>query len=258
MNSRIFSIVLVLALLLSSCNLPANAPPVEENNDVVEPSPTLENTLPSATPEPTATLVPSETPLPTDTPLPTATFTPTVPIAWPKDENVNCRFGYGTDWLAVGALMNGQPATIIAKNAGETWWFLTLQNGTSCWVAASVTLTAGNLAGLPVYSQATASVTKVTIEKPKNISVAGCLGPVQPLELSGSIETNGPATVEWHFKTEQAGALTAHSIDFDTFDTKSFSDSFVPTLTAGEYWVRLVVTSPNGKTAESSYKIECP
>ena len=34
--------------------------------------------------------------------------------------------------------------------------------------------------------------------------------------------------------------------------------SFTPTVAAGTYWVRLVVTSPNSKQAEASYKIECP
>ncbi len=78
------------------------------------------------------------------------------------------------------------------------------------------------------------------------------------MELKGSIETNGPTTVDWHFETEQSGALGTGTKTFDSFDTKNVSDSFVPTLTAGTYWVKLVVTTPNGKVAESGYKIECP
>ncbi len=256
MNIRYLSILLVIMLFLASCNLPMDAPPALVADESVEPSPTLENTpLP---PEDTATSIPSETPLPTDTPLPTATSTPSVPIAWPKDANVNCRYGYGTDWVAVGALVTGQPATIMGKNATASWWYVNLPNSTQCWVAASVTNTAGNLAGLPVYDQSTASVTSVTVEKPDTISVAGCMGPLQPMELKGSIATNGPGIVSWHFETEQGGTLTAHTTDFDSFGVQNASDNFVPTLTVGSYWVKLVVTSPNGKTAESSYAIECP
>ena len=125
-------------------------------------------------------------------------------------------------------------------------------------MAASVTDTAGNLASLPVISQSTASVIKVNIEKPQNISVAGCIGPIPALELKGSIETNGPTTVDWHFDTEQSGALASHTKTFDGFGTKNASDSFGPTLVVGTYWVKLVVTTPNGKVAESGYKIECP
>ena len=256
MNTQKLSLILVFALFLSSCNLPTNAPPVVE--EIVESPPTLENT--SSPPEDTAIPIPSETPLPTETSLPTATSTPSVPIAWPKDANVNCRFGYGTDWLAVAALVVDQPAPITGKNNSSTWWYITPPNapGTSCWVAASVTNTAGNLAGLPVINQSTASVTKVTIEKPDTISVAGCIGPLQAMELKGSIETNGPGTVEWHFETEQGGVLASHTTDFDSFGVKNASDTFPPTLAVGSYWVKLVVTSPNEKVAENSYKIECP
>ena len=258
MNIRNLSIMLVLILFLTSCNLPTGASPAPVADENVEPSPTLENTpLP---PEDTATPIPSETPLPTDTPLPTATSTPSVPIAWPKDANVNCRYGYGTDWPAIAALVVDQPAPITGKNNSGTWWYITppIAPGISCWVASSVTNTAGNLANLPIINQSTASVTNVTIEKPDTVSVAGCMGPLQPMELKGSIETNGPGVVSWHFETEQGGTLASHTMDFDSFGIKNASDSFVPTLTVGSYWVKLVVTSPNGKVAESSYAIECP
>jgi hypothetical protein len=106
--------------------------------------------------------------------------------------------------------------------------------------------------------QSTASVTKVTIEKPDDITVAGCLGPIQPLNLKGSIETNGPGTITWHFETEQSGVITDHAIDFSEAGSKTVSDSFVPPLVAGSYWVKLVVFLPNDKVAESSYEILCP
>ncbi|MBT7189735.1 MAG: hypothetical protein HN916_06050 [Anaerolineae bacterium] len=254
MNIRILSIILLTVLILSACTLPSGAPPPV--NEAPAPSPTLENTLPP----PTATIPPppSETPLPTNTPLPTATFTPSVPIALPTDLNVNCRLGYGTEWLATGALMAGEPATIIGKNQTASWWYVKLQNGTQCWVAASVTNTSGNLVGVPVIGQSTASVIGVSIEKPDDITVAGCLGPIQPLNLKGSIETNGPGTVTWHFESEQSGVITDHATDFSEASSKSVSDSFVPPLVAGSYWVKLVAFLPNDKVAESSYKIECP
>jgi hypothetical protein len=179
-------------------------------------------------------------------------------MAVPKDANVNCRYGYGTDWAAIGALVNGQPATIVGRTGDSSWWYVQLSNSTKCWVAASVTNVSGNVAALPVTQQSVASVTNVTIEKPDDISVPGCIGPLAPLELKGTIETNGPTDVSWYFNSEQAGPLAASLMTFDSFDTKPFSDSFVPTLSAGTYWVKLVVDSPNSKVAEASYKIECP
>ena len=258
MKFRNLTLLLIFVILVSSCNLPSDVATQNDGNDASPPPPTQENT--PIPPDPTATPLPSETPLPTDTPLPTATYTPTVPVAWPKDLNVNCRFGYGTEWATVGALVEGQPAEIKGKNATASWWYVALPNtpATPCWVAASVTNTSGNLAALPVINQSIASVTGVSIEKPDTISVGGCVGPILPLELKGSITMNGPGTASWHFDTQQNGVITDHSTDFDTGGSISVTDSFVPPLTAGSYWVKLVVIGPNNKQAESSYKIECP
>ena len=201
MKTRLLSLLFVIALSVSACNLPSSLP--TETPVPPLPSPTVENTAitPSETPLPTMT------PLPTDTPLPTATGTPTVPIAWPSEVNVNCRVGPGTEWLVIGALLTDQTATISGKNSSGTWWYVNTPNSlnTPCWVAASVTDTAGNLSALPVIAPPTVSVTKVTIEKPDDISIAGCMGPAQSLDLKGSIEMNGPGTVEWRFETEQGG-----------------------------------------------------
>jgi hypothetical protein len=253
MKARAFPLLIVIALFLSACNLPSNLP----TETPLPPSPTVESTAvpPTETPEPTLTA------LPTETALPTATGTPTVPIAWPTDVNVNCRFGPSTDWMVVGALLTTQTATISGKNSTGTWWFVTTPNSpnTPCWVAASVTTTAGNLAGLPVVAPPTASVTKVTIEKPDDISIAGCFGPANLMKLKGSIEMNGPGEVKWHFETQQGGSLSTGTTTFSSSGSQTVSDdTFTPTVAIGTYWVRLVVTSPNSKQAEASYKIECP
>ena len=254
MKTKLISLLLLTTLLLSACNLPSNAPDPTETP--VPASPTSENT--PVPPTATATPIPSETPLPTDTPLPTATVTPSVPIAFPKDLNVNCRLGYGTEWLAIGALIKDQPATIIGTNPTQSWWYVKLSDATQCWVASSVTDTAGSLIGLPTIDQATASVINVTIEEPETITVAGCLGPIQPLNLKGTIETDGPTSVTWHFESEQSGVISDHAIDYSLAGSQTVADSFTPPLVEGSYWVKLVAFIPNEKVAETTYKIECP
>lgn len=257
MNSRKVSVFLILILVTSSCNLPSNMSTGEDDN--LPPAPPE-----GVTPLPTqlqATAVPSATPLPTNSPLPTLTGTPAIPIAWPKEVGVNCRYGDGIEWLVIGALLVEQTATIQGKNAAGTWWYVTTPNspGTPCWVSDSVTNTAGNLANLPIINPPLASVTNVSIQKPSKIKVPGCMGPIQPMDLKGAIEVNGPATVKWHFATEQGGALATGTTNFDEFGSKDVSDnSYTPPLTAGDYWVRLVIESPNNKQAEKSYTIECP
>ncbi len=251
MKSRTLLSIFVLVFALSACNLPSGAPTE---------TPTLSPITPSATQAP-ATDTPTLTPLPSNTPPPTATSTPTVPVAFPREQPVNCRLGPSTGWIVLSALNVGTSSQIVGKTADGGWWYIVdpLNSGRKCWVAASVTNTAGNLAGIPVAAAPSASVTNVSVKiKPDTINVAGCMGPIQPSKISGTIETNGPTTVQWHFETQQGGALTAKSTDFDGFGSQDVSMDYTPPLTAGTYWVRLIVTSPNNMQAETEYTITCP
>jgi hypothetical protein len=126
-------------------------------------------------------------------------------------------------------------------------------------VSASVTNHAGNVAGIGVVSVPDASVINVSLKvDPDTRSVAGCIGPLQPVSLKGKIEVNGPVDVKWYFETEQSGSMSTQTTNFNNAETKEVSADYTPVLTAGTYWVRLIVIDPNNKTAESKYKIECP
>jgi hypothetical protein len=198
--------------------------------------------------------------VPTDTPAPAATSTPTVPIAWPKEVSVNCRFGPGTAWAIVSGLNVGQTTEIAGRNADSSWWYVKDPSnpGAYCWVGASVTNTAGNLALLTIISPPNAVVTDVSVKLvPNTIHVGGCMGPIQPMSLKGTITVNGPASVKWHFETQQGGALPSHTTTFDAFGAKNANADYTPPLTAGSYWVRLIITSPNSMVGEAKYKITC-
>ncbi|HLE91305.1 MAG TPA: hypothetical protein VI753_09155 [Anaerolineales bacterium] len=255
MKSRSLLSTFALVLAMLACNLPSNVP-VTETPTSVSPSPT--QSLPTATP--------TQTPLPTNTPLPTLTPTPTVPTASAKEVPVNCRLGPGTAWLAISALTVGQTSQIVGKNSDGTWWDIVdpLNSSRNCWVSVSVTNAAGNLANIPVVQTPKAAVTRVTVDvSPKTVNVPGpaCAGPVPPIVIEGTIETNGPASIQWRFETQQGGAMTTQITEFETFGSKTFTAAYTPALpvTAGtSYWVRLIVTSPNDAQSEVKYAIACP
>lgn len=250
MKPRKLLFVFVLVLALSACNLPSNLPPTE--------TPTLTINTPAVTP---ATATPTQTLVPTNTPPATATSTPTVPVAFARDVPVNCRLGPSTGWIAVSSLNIGVSSQIIGKTGDASWWLVAdpLSSGRNCWVSASVTNTGGNLAGIPVAPAPNATVTDVRVDiDPKTINVAGCVGPIQPSKITGTIETNGPTSVTWHFETQQSGAMPNQTMQFDAFGPKTFTVDYTPPLTAGTYWVRLIVTSPNNMQAEVKYTITCP
>ncbi len=253
MKPRTLFPALVLVLAMLACNLPSNVSVTE--------TPILQASPSSTVTQPPPTDLPTQTPLPTNTPPPTLTFTPSVPIAFPKETNVNCRLGPGTGWVPISALVVGQSSQITGRSADGNWWNIVdpQSSGRRCWVSVGVVNTAGNLALIPVVESPKATVTNVTAEvDPKTTSVAGCIGPILPIKIKGTIETNGPTTVKWHFETQLGGAMTNQSTDFDAFGSKDFSVDYTPPLTAGTYWVRLIVTSPNDMQAEAKYKIECP
>ena len=248
-RSLLFTLILVMSML--ACNLPSTLPTE---------TPTAVDITPSST-QPSPTVAPSQTAPPSNTPPPTTTSTPSVPVAFPRDVAVNCRLGPGTGWIVLSGLSLGTSAQVTGKSADGGWWQVIdpLNSARRCWVASSVTNTAGNVAVIPVAEAPKATVTDVNVEvDPRSISVAGCLGPILPLEISGTIETDGPTTVQWRFETQQGGAMTTQTTTFDAFGEETISVDYTPTLIAGTYWVRLIVTSPNNVQDEVNYTITCP
>jgi len=251
MRSRSFLFIFVLVLAMLACNLPSGA---------ATPTPTLSILTPSVTLS-LPTIAPTQTLLPSTTPPPTSTGTPTVPVAFPKEVAVNCRLGPGVGWIVLSGLSVGTSSQIVGKSGDGGWWYIVdpFNSGRKCWVASSVTNTAGNLAAVPIVEAPKASVTKVTLDlTPDNISAAACPSAGPPVEFAGSIEVNGPTSVTYHFETQQTGALPTDTIEFDASGTEEFSTYYNPLLGAGTYWVRLIVTSPNDMQAEASYTITCP
>jgi hypothetical protein len=252
MKIKFMTMTLIVALVVASCNFPSASAPTDTPVPVTD-TPAL----------PTDTPPPTNTSLPTDTPLPTLTSTPSVPTVTTRDQPVNCRFGPGVAWLAISALNLGQSSQIVGKNSTGEWWYIQdpLNPGRNCWVAASVTNASGNLAIVQVVQTPSASVTNVTLSlDPKLIDLALlCIGAVPAVKFAGTIETNGPTIVKWRFETQQGGVQPEKTTEFDAFGKKDVSGEYTPVapITPGDYWVRLVVTSPNSLIAEASYKIDC-
>jgi hypothetical protein len=180
----------------------------------------------------------------------------------PTDEPVNCRFGPGTEYSMIGALKVGTSTQVFGKNSAEDWWQVQNPDQTDqrCWVAASVTTGSGDFSGIGVVDSPTTFVTRVTLDvEPDTISLDACTDPFDPQELTGTIEVNGPTTVKWYFETEQGGKMPEQTLEFDAFGLEEVAEEFLPSpVEEGDYWVRLVVTSPNDVTTEAEYTIDCP
>ncbi len=260
MNRGRFSLILLAGILILACNFPVTLSAV---------------TVPTATVQ----VLPADlgvTPILADEPA-TEAATVAVPMATActpqlsANSPVNVRSGLGTEYDAIGALNTGQTAGIDGKNSDGTWWYIVFPSGPGGhgWVAASVTTATCNPTTVAVVAAPPTPVppTEVIAQvigasawvDPETIGVAGCMGPIQPSSAGASIEVSGPMKVKWHFNTQQNGSLPSHTTNFNKAGSKDVSDTFVPPLTAGTYWVRLVIegVDTSGWSMQAKYKISC-
>jgi len=240
---RWFLVILALLLAVLACNW----------SDIVPPA------APEIEPSPLATFaIPTRTPQPTETPLPTLTPTPAVPIVWPKNLGVNCRYGPGQEWEVVSSLLVGTTAEIEGRTVDTAWWYIQdpLHTGDFCWVAYDVVDTAGNLNTVPLAEPPVASVTEVTVDAA--VAFAAC-GDPNDVTFKGTITTNGPATVtyRWEVSGDKQEIMPEETIEFTEAGTQKVSAD-VFSADCGNYAVKLRVTEPDEMSAEKTFKIQAP
>src|SRR5215216_46328 len=110
----------------------------------------------SPTPWPTFTSVPplpSFTPSATLSPIPLFTSTPLVPYI-SVSVATNCRVGPGKVYDRVGALLVGEVAEVVGRNANGEYWYIRTphQNNGFCWLWGAYATVTGNFAALPVFT----------------------------------------------------------------------------------------------------------
>ena len=242
MHKRLFAILaFVLAALACSWS------------DIVAPA------APEIEPTPLETFaIPTRTPQPTETPLPTLTPTPDVPIAWPKNLGVNCRYGPGKEWETVSSLLEGTTAEIEGRTVDTAWWYIQdpLHTGDFCWVAYDVVDTAGNLNTVPLAEPPLALVTEVTAEAV--VTFTACGNP-NDVSFKGTITTNGPAmvTYRWEVSGDKQEVMPEETIEFTEAGTQKLTKD-VFSADCGNYSVSLRVTDPTEISAEKTFKIQAP
>jgi uncharacterized protein YraI len=214
------------------------------------------NALPTDTP----TLVPT---VPTETATPTLIPTASAPMVKAKNVDVNCRYGPGLDWEAVGALNVGQTVPVYGTNADHTSFQIdsNWNAGMKCWVAASATDLIGDIASLPVLPPPVALVTKVTVSTPAVIH-GFCQGP-NATSFSVSITTNGPANVTYHLEIYNGDGSLRNStgdtiLAFASASTQTFDPGGAYKTDCGDYYVKAIVTAPNNRSGQANWSVVSP
>ncbi len=149
----LFYIVMIGALVLSSCNLPAK-------NATAEPVLSTEPAIATATSALTATLmevVATESPTvtPTETPLPepSATDTPE-PVMAKVNRVTNCRTGPAGNYDLVAKYEAGQMLEVVAKDLGNSYWFVQdpEKPDEQCYLLAQNVTISGDTSVLPKFT----------------------------------------------------------------------------------------------------------
>jgi hypothetical protein len=252
MRNQLWIAVIALTFAMSSCNMPASQ--TTETSDST-PTPMLDTpiaSIPITAPTSTEALVGIE--LPTITP----TSTPSVFLASPKDQPVNCRFGPGTSYAVIGALIVGRQAEIIGRNQDSTWWYVRNPSdpSTSCWLSAEFVLTVGNVQSLPVVNPPNIMVSSINVRvDPPAINVA-CDAFPQVVTISADITVTGPASVIWHWELSTGVVSPDKNLLFEEGATKTVQD-YYQVDGVNDYMVKVQTTLPNIMIGQSTFRAVC-
>lgn len=154
------SVLLLYAFLivaLAACNLPGGAAPTESTGiedlaltitaqaQLLQPGSDTQSTEEQQPPAEQFTATPEFTA------APDSTATPSVPQV-SVSTNTNCRTGPSTQYDLIDALVVGQTAEVVGKNAITNYWIIKRPNGSgNCWLWGEYATVSGNTANLPEY-----------------------------------------------------------------------------------------------------------
>jgi hypothetical protein len=181
----------------------------------------------------------------------------------PLSVAVNCRYGPSPAYLVLSDLNPGESVPILGTNSDRGWWQIQDPDNPAlkCWVSDPVVVISGDAASVPIVPIPQAYVIKAKISIDATIVHGTCGGP-NPNDFTGSITTNGPTTVIFHWEIWHTGGAK-----MNTTADQTLVFSSATTLTnnpgsisedCGKYTVKLVVTSPNNVTAQAQWQVLSP
>ncbi len=243
-------VLLLLAATLLACNFPLFAP---------RPTPTAPAPAQAATDTPSVPALASFTPVPVTATASTVP-TPSVPVVTPNTANVNCRQGPDVAYNAVGVLTSGSSTQVTGRSADSSWWYVRdpANQSSFCWILSGVVTISGPTGNIPVVAAPFAIVTGVTADAALPSTVA-CGGP-NPVTFSGSITTNGAATVkyQWEITGDKTNTTEPQTLDFTDASTQDVPNPGAYSVDCGKYTITLHVISPNDISAKKNFKIAAP
>ncbi len=196
----------------------------------------------------------------TATPIPVIPPTPTVPMVTPNAVNVNCRSGPDMAYDTISMLPFGASTQVLGRTTDSSWWYVQDPNNPTghCWINASVVTILGPTAGIPIAVLPAAIANQITIAV-TTPPVIVC-GAQNAIGLSGTISTNGAATVtyQWEITGNVTTTTTPQTLAFTGAGTQNVAGPSGIAVDCGNYAVSLHVTSPNDLSASKTFTVSNP
>lgn len=251
MRNRLWIVSVAVLIGVSSCNMPAS-------QTTETPAVTLTPMLDTPTSSSSTAMPILNTGEDIELPTSTSTSTPGVILASPKDQPVNCRFGPGTSYAVIGALVVGKQAEMIGRNEDSSWWYVRNPSdpSTSCWLSAEFVQTVGNVGALPVANSPVIMVTNVYVRVDPPVINVACDALPQVVTLNVEITASGPSTVIWHWESSAGVVSPDKTVLFEAGDTKWVQD-YYQVDKISDYIITVQTTLPNIMTGQSSFKVVC-
>jgi hypothetical protein len=252
MRNQLWIAVVAAFFAMSSCNMPA---PQTTETPAIAPTSALDTPTSSV---PTLIPVASETLVEFELPTITPTSTPSVVLAAPKDQPVNCRFGPGTSYAIIGALVPGMQAEMIGRNSDSTWWYVRNPSdpSISCWLSAEFVQTVGNVQSLPVVNSPEIMVTNVYVRVDPPVINVACDSLPQVVTINVEITASGPSTVTWHWESSTGIVSPDKIVLFEAGDMKTVQD-YYQVDKINDYIIKAQTTLPNIMTGQASFRVVC-
>jgi uncharacterized protein YraI len=252
MRNQLWTATIALSFAMSSCNMLASQTTETPASTPTSMLDTPIASIPITAPTSTAT------PLGIELPTITSTSTSSVFLASPKDQPVNCRFGPGTSYAVIGALIVGRQAEIIGRNQDSTWWYVRNPSdpSTSCWLSTEFVQTVGNVHSLPVVSPPDIMVTSINVRvDPPTLNVA-CDAFPQVVTISADITSTGPASVVWHWELSTGAVSPDKNLLFEEGATKTVQD-YYQVDGVNDYLIKVMTTLPNIMIGQYTFRVVC-
>jgi len=220
---------LLLAVLLTGCNLPGNAGPTAVSQEVmatyvaetvqaqvIQTQLAVSTPLPSDTPAlPTDTLtaVVEDTPAPQE-PSATATEAATATLGVPlinAEQDTRCRQGPSTVYNVVGFLLTTEQSTVQGKDSGGEWWYIEnpKKPGAYCWVWGGSTRVVGDTGSLPI------------ITPPSTPTFTATVGPTFTLSFDNVHACSGTPAAIFKVKNNSSNALESLNLKIEDLTSSS-------------------------------------